>query len=389
MKINTAKKILIFFSSIFVLFFLGEMGVRIMDTLRGHNFFSNMHRDKFEINIRSANPIPFRTFGPNFYEEKDGVKYISSSHHELYPLIKPDNTFRIVCFGGSTTRNQWTYEKYKLHYPGVLQEMLQQKYPGKKIEVINVGYDAYSTPHFLILLELDVISWSPDLVIISENNNDMSASYWTHFSFDYSNKYKLKKYNIPDYTKDFTTINALFRWSSFYWFVKEKIDKISAGSVNQNIEMTKIENAKMIIGLEPPKISRYIFKRNLLTFYYIAANWKIPVLFASQPLKPNVQMSDYMPNKIDEKVFLNVSNKEKISHHKCFNNIIKEVAAETNSYFIDHDSLLEGNEKYFIDAVHYSKIGVEKLARNYYEYIVNYKIIHEKSVDYVQTYSNF
>lgn len=125
-------KILIF--TLIILFFMGELTVRIKDTIKGYNFFSNAHRDKLIINYKSANPIPFRTFGPNFYEEKDGVKYISSSHHELYPLTKPENAFRIVCFGGSTTRNQWTYERYKLHYPLVLQELLQQKYPEKRLK---------------------------------------------------------------------------------------------------------------------------------------------------------------------------------------------------------------------------------------------------------------
>ena len=383
MKNPFRNKFIILFFTIIVLFCMGELSVRIIDAFRGHNFFSNAHRDKLIINYKSANPIPFRTFGPKFYEIKDGVKYISSTHGELYPLIKSENTFRIVCFGGSTTRNQWTYEKYKLHYPLVLQELLKKKYPEKNIEVINVGYDAYSTPHFLILLELDVISWSPDLVIISENNNDISASYWVNFSFDYSNKYSLEKYNIPDFTKQFTTINTLFRWSSFYWFIKEKIDKLNLSSTLSN------QKKKTSMGNEPPKVSQYIFRRNLLNFYYISQNWNIPVLYASQPRKSNTQPSDFMPSKLDPGLLVYATLSEKAAHHKFFNNIIKEVATNTRSYFLNNDSLLGGDEKYFIDAFHYSKIGIEKLAHNYFDYIVAENIIKKERDTNVKTNNNF
>ena len=389
MKLSFKIKAIILLSTIAILFFLGELGVRIHDVIKGHNFFSN-YRDKLIINYSTANPIPFRTFGPKYYAEKNGKEYISSSHNELYTIHKPKNTFRVVCFGGSTTRNEWAYEKYKIHYPLVLQDLLQKEYPDKKIEVINVGYDAYSTPHFLILLELDVISWSPDLVIISENLNDISASYWVNFSFDYSNKYKLKSYNIPDYTKDFTTLNALFQWSSFYWFIKDKIDKINRGILEKEISNSKqINTYKESLGDEPPKISQYIFKRNLLTFYYISHNWGIPVLYASQPMKANAKESDYLPNKLDPKLFVNVTPSEKIAHHKFFNKIIKEVADSTGSYYLDNDSLLAGKVEYFIDAVHYSKLGIEKLANNYFDYLKSKKIIEKERDRNVKNINNF
>ena len=66
---------------------------------------------------------------------------------------------------------------------------------------------------------------------------------------------------------------------------------------------------------------------------------------------------------------------ERKSHHEFFNKIIKEVALNTNSYFLDNDSLLGGEPKYFMDEVHYSKIGIEKLAGNYRDYIISKNII--------------
>ena len=389
MNLSFKVKSIILLSTIVSIFLLGELGIRIHDVIKGHNFFSN-YRDKLVINDKTANPIPFRTFGPKYYAEKDGVKYISSSHNELYSLSKPKNTFRIICFGGSTTRNEWSYEKYKIHYPLVLQGLLQKAYPEKKIEVINVGFDAYATPHFLILLELDVISWSPDLVIISENINDISASYWVNFSFDYSNKYGQDVYNVPDYTKEFTITNALFHWSSFYWYIKDKIDIIKQGFLEKEIANYEKNNInKQTIGNEPSKISQYIFRRNLLTFYYISHNWGIPVLYASQPMKANANESDYLPNKLDPRLFVNVTPSEKIAHHIFFNKIIKDVADSTGSYYLDNDSLLAGKAEYFIDAVHYTKLGIEKVANNYFDYIKSQKIIEKERERNVKNINNF
>ena len=63
------------------------------------------------------------------------------------------------------------------------------------------------------------------------------------------------------------------------------------------------------------------------------------------------------------------------AHHKFFNNIIKEVAINTNSYFVDLDSLLGGNPENYIDGLHYSKIGTEKLANDFHDYIISHQII--------------
>ena len=362
MKNTFKNKIIILFCSIFICFFLGELTIRTKDALNGSNFFSNEGRDKLAIKKNTI--VPFRIFGPNYYTEKDGVKYISSTHKELYPFIKSKNTFRIVCFGGSTTDNPYAYKDYKIHYPLMLQRLLKESYPNKNIEVINVGSAAYSTAHLLIVLTLDVISWSPDLVIISENVNDLDVEYMADFHLDYSNKYKRL---VPaDYYKEYTVMNALFRWSSFYWFIKGKLEP---GPTSNSVPEKEI--VRIIDDNVPTEISQYVFRRNLLNFYYIANKWGIPVLYATQPMDSTTGNYDFLSMSEATKRY-----KATIKpHHKFFNNIIKEVAINTNSYFLDNDSLFGGESRYFIDEVHYSKSGIQKLAKNYYDYIISKNII--------------
>ncbi len=351
---------------ILVFFAVGELAIRTSDALKGDNFFSN---EQNRLSAKNGNPIiPFTVFGPHFYTKKDGVKYISSTHNELYPLIKPKNTFRIVCMGESTTENDVAYRDYKMHYPLELQRMLQQKYPDKNIEVINTSYAAYSSAHLLVLLLLDVISWNPDLVVISENINDLDAAYWDDLNFDYSNKYGTLQF-LPDYYEKFTTLNVLFQWSSFYWYLKDRVRYYSE-KFQQKKEMTRIS-----YGNEPPKLGQEIYKRNLLNFYYIANKWNIPVLYSTEPLNSITGSFGYSYWNEKIKTVRLPLDSERKEHHEFYNKIIKEVAKSTNAYFIDNDSLFGGDSKYFIDEVHYTKLGIKELAKNYFDYIVSKNII--------------
>ena len=354
----------IIFLAVFLL--IGELMVRTKDALGGSSFFSNESRD--ELSSEHLHLIPYTIFGHKLYVKKGDEIYISSSHYELFPIKKPPNTFRIVCLGGSTTINETAYTKYKEHYPLILQRLLQAKYPDKRIEVINLGFGAYSTAHMLILLELDVMSWNPDLVIASENHNDLTAYIYPDLTFDYSNKYGSYYYVTPSYFKNFTTLNAIFRWSSFYWFVKDRWDKTS-----NKIDI--IPTNRRSFGNDPPELSKYIFKRNLLNIYNIANAWHIKILYATQPQFERKESSDYIPTTGRNDGSMWPLQKEFVLHHRIFNTIIKEVADSTNSYFLDNAAVLSNHPEYFIDDMHYTKAGVEKLAENYSIYIISKNLI--------------
>jgi hypothetical protein len=66
---------------------------------------------------------------------------------------------------------------------------------------------------------------------------------------------------------------------------------------------------------------------------------------------------------------------EFVSHHRYYNTIIEEVAAETKSFYLDNDAILRGETDYFVDPVHYTRKGVEQLADNYANFIINHNII--------------
>ena len=208
--------------SLVILFMALEVGIRIVDLKEGRSFFSD-HANRVAKPI--GPPLPFRTFGFVPYASRNGVRYISSRHGELFSIEKPDAAIRIVAFGGSTTANAKAVQRNEIHYPLLLQSELRRRLGRENIEVINVGNEGYATPHSLILLSLDVLSWDPDLVILSHNGNDLTAAYWPGFTYDYSNKYSDPFYSGESLRERFTLANLLFQHSRLYWFVKSRTDR--------------------------------------------------------------------------------------------------------------------------------------------------------------------
>jgi hypothetical protein len=304
--------------------------------------------------------IPFRTFGIVPYATREGVRYISSRHSELYPLEKPAGTFRVVTFGGSSTEQKVG----GAHYPLLLQSALRDRLNRDTVEVINVGNAAYATPHSLILLELDVLSWDPDLVILSENTNDRSATYFPNFTFDYSNKYSDPFYLGQNLTSRYSTMNALFQHSRVYWVARDKlitaIDKL-----NSSDKLTR----RRPQGHDPNPEGREVFKRNLRSFVTLAHSNGIEVILASQPLGPANLVAIPYERPYNKNIFLPLVEEE-ISHHASYNRAIEEVAKETGVWFVDSAQVMNGVEEYFIDSVHYKEAGLRKLAQNYSDFII-------------------
>lgn len=359
------KNIALFFITGFLIFIASELTVRVIDWRGGHHFFSNAHRNFL---IRETKPVlPYRIYGWNLYEKINNEQLIVSVHGERYPFKKQDNTFRIVTFGGSTTKNFVD----GVHYPLLLERRLQERYPKKHIEVINVGNSAYTTTHSLTLLMFDALSWNPDLIIVSHNINDLLNAYFPNLVPDYSNQYGTKFY-LPQYKNRLTFINASLGWSSFYWFLRERIGDILSDAGYQNQGSYR----RASYGNEPPDLIRHLFERNLKTFAAVARAHAIPVIFGTQPFEPSEEYFNIaLRVRPFNKLVIYPLHEELISHHRRFNEIIKKVAQEEKEYLVDNAALLNGDRSYFVDFVHYNKKGLEKLAENYAAFLIAHNMI--------------
>lgn len=333
-----------------------EGAARILDAAHGYDFLQNKQRAERGI-------IPFRMFGPKLYTQEAGMRYILGRHGEKYPFIKAPGTFRVVAMGGSTTQDLVK----DMHYPKRLEELLREAYPNRTIEVINTGNSGYATPHLLILLSLDVLSWNPDLIIASENVNDLLAAYFPDFTEDYSNKYSNEMF-LPHPSLS----RMLLGWSRLYWVVRSRVDALSY----RILESQDAVYIRKSYGISPPTSAEAVFRRNWETFANIVNGRGIPLVLASQPLEPSEEYWDrHMRYKSYNDVAAYPLHAEFLLHHAAYNTTIKEVAEERNVYFLDNAALFTGRTELFSDFVHYTNAGIEELAQNYAQFIKHLNVI--------------
>lgn len=340
--------------AVFVLF-LGvlELGLRLVDVVRGRGF----DWDERNLLVNQRPLVPFRGFGFDPYVETAAGRVISSRWQEHYPLEKPPGTFRIVAFGGSTTENRVE----EMHYPLRLQQLLRERLGRDDIEVINVGNQAYATPHALNLLLLHVVHWEPDLVILSQNVNDLTAAYFPGFRPDYSNKYS-NEFFLPDHENRYTVPSVLLQHSQLYWFLVGRLTKFEVG----------LRPGEPIVreryGMEPPGEARAIFEHNVRSFVRYAQAHGIPVVIGSQPFTPGLPFFDihwgFKPDSYKAAVRF-PEHEEFVAHHAAYNRSLERMAAALDVVFVDNDAALGGREEYFTDSVHYTRAGIERLAESY------------------------
>jgi lysophospholipase L1-like esterase len=357
-------KLLLLIVSIFITLAFLEVGLRSYDVIQGQSFFrpsGNIHGQPMK------SIVPFRMFGFDPYLTKDSERLISSRWGETYPYRKVTGTYRIVCFGGSTTEHRVE----GVHYPLRLQTLLRERLNRQNIEVINVGNSAYATPHSIILLALDVVSWEPDLIIVSHNINDLLAMYFPGFRPDYWNKYAHEYYTRPDYAARYSWSNVVFQHSRLYWFLKNRIDRRQ-----QLSDRTSKGIRRKSYGEFPLPEASAVFERNLLTFIAIAKRWNIETIIGNQPLQPSEKFFlRHMRYKPYNDVVIYPYHEEFVLHHQAFNRIAEDVAASAGVGFVDNAKRLNGEEKYFMDYVHYSREGIMTLADNYANFIIAHNMI--------------
>lgn len=107
-------------------------------------------------------------------ERPDGTRILRTADSRLpYQSIlaeKPANGLRVFTFGGSATAGlgfspNVTFARH-------LQRMLEQAYPGRYVEVVNLGIVALAASQVQVLVEAVCRNYAPDAAIVYSGNNE-------------------------------------------------------------------------------------------------------------------------------------------------------------------------------------------------------------------------
>jgi hypothetical protein len=117
------------------------------------------------------------------YTNEDGLR-VSAPGYAL-PRKKPAGQLRIAFLGGSAVQLGSTFETT---LPGSLKTLLQAKYPGRDIEVINAGIQSCVSRQSIAHLVFTVVDYQPNIVILHDGVNDLGLplTYESRANFPYN-----------------------------------------------------------------------------------------------------------------------------------------------------------------------------------------------------------
>ena len=316
-----------FLKMFFLLFLIAEFLKRVVLFSRGRGFF----RPK-----RFISPW-FTAYDAPVPHERNGL--LCFKRGQIARKLTDKNTIRIICLGDSTTINVPTVN----HYPKLLQDKLNNFYKNVRFEVLNAGADAFTTAHSLVNLALKLRYFSPDCIIVCHNITDLSSVYFLpSLETDYANKYMDNLFLAAECK---TGIQRLLLPSRL----------LSSALMKWNEAMFERKAKSMDIGREDIKLGGEIFETNLKNIVKIAETDGIKVILGAQPgcFRKKTAKFSY----IKEKDF------------REYNKAVQKVAAEQNAVFADCFSGLGQQPEYFVDLVHNTESGVEKVSEVYFETI--------------------
>ena len=268
-------------------------------------------------------------------------------------VMKPkqsENEIKVVCLGASTTGNYIQEGNNIYSYPILLEKKLQEKYPDKEVVVHNCGQGGWTSAEVFINFALKVIDLKPDFVVIYHAYNDLPAGLTPNFRSDYSHfrrnfgevfsKMKISQWipSVPLHSYNFV-MSRKFPWMNPRSGLLQSIKK---GNPDLNSDFKSIST----------------LARNLEHIVHICNGNSIKVILST--------FAHYMFDEVSKsEVHIKYSEGLKLE-----NEAITLLAKKLKIPFVDNSASIPHEEKYFVDTIHFSPLGMDLLAQNFSDKIV-------------------
>ncbi len=284
----------------------------------------------------------FRVFGGLYRVETDSRGFRSPEPLE----IKPSNGYRVAFLGGSTTFNS---EAPTNDHTIALQtlKMLAESRPDLQFEVMNAAVPGYTTMESLTTLVSRILPLDPDLVVVYHGINDAVFRVLGEYRDDYRREPKPVRTRFD---------SRLYRWSLLYRFVNYKA---IAGSASRRPPPDQLREN---LSNNTPEG----FERNLRSMLAVARAHGIRVVLCSFAYCPDTDLPDREEWAI---VFQAVDEQ---------NAVIRQVAQESGTLFLDVAALFPRQCDLFTSQVHRNAEGLRAHARLLTDFILDEEVLPSK-----------
>jgi len=236
-KSNALKAIVVVCIALMGTLVAAEVGIRLVEK-------AGLYPELFKL-LGNARPPLDRKDGPGMYYAhpysayalkpgytRSGFERINSLgfRGEDISLEKPDDVYRIVAVGGSTTFA--VYLPWNQSYPYLLQEELRRRFNDDRIEVINAGLTGSTAAESFHRMATQILPLDPDMVVIYHAFNDLFPRMFNDYSEDYYHFRRNDPNNPPGMTRSYLYRLALRALSPGFFHENN----------NQQQQVWKIEN---------------------------------------------------------------------------------------------------------------------------------------------------
>lgn len=261
---------------------------------------------------------------------------------------KPDNIYRIVALGGSTT---WStgVSSWQEAYPHQLEVMLRDTYTYDNVDVINGGQPGYNSWETLMNLQFRALDLDPDMIIIYQNTNDVHARLVSPELYRGDNSARRIPWNYEAQEvienvalqTPLILLRLIVTTTGLVEIPSPDFDEyVSQPCSGQNADVECLGLAPMDVLDQNPPI---YYRRNLESIIAIANQHDIDVVFMSWAYTP--LLDDYASYDYYQAGF--AQN----------NTVMNDVAREYNIPIFDLTSVMPTDTQYWHDGVHMSVEG--------------------------------
>ena len=257
---------------------------------------------------------------------------------------KPTGTIRLAFLGGSTTfcaevsSNETTW-------PHLVWKTLQQRWPNVRFDYINAAFVGYTVSESLRNLEYRIAPLEPDVVLIYEGINDLSRD-----------TRELAKRQGVFFVRTVESNSFFSRWSLAYYLMATKLQMM----IRQRDGTGPVGRLRF----DPTQLSAGFHERlrNLVDNSRAAAS-VTAIATLSQRARAG-QPRGEQARALQSLFFYNpyMSVEGLMSGVAEYNRVVRLVAGETGAVLIGDEDVIPGDDRHFIDSVHFNDTGSKAMA---------------------------
>jgi lysophospholipase L1-like esterase len=251
---------------------------------------------------------------------------------------KPAGRLRIAFLGGSTTYCA-EVSSNAMTWPALVIKAMHEHWPALELDYINAGVPGYTIRSLLPALEKRVVQFQPDIIVIYEATNDLSA-----------NSYQMAhRQGVAPRHQEET-----------FWLARHSL---LAYLIEKNLEVMRLQrqanNPSDKIKLDMPRLDAEFRQdyQNLVVASEKAAKIVATVTFSPRlrPQQPPEQRRQAAATSLFYMPYMTID--DVLTGFAQYNQVIREVAGKYQTLLVGDEDAIPADAQHYADSVHFTDAG--------------------------------